>query len=61
MKTVQYSVLTGLCLLCFLSFTIMIRECQNLNQFQFTFLWACMCISALLSLVIMKAMEESKK
>ena len=61
MKTIQYTVLTALCLLCFISFALMVRECENLNQFQFTFLWACMCISALLSLVIMKGMEESRK
>lgn len=58
MKKIQYTCLTALCLLCFCSFALMIRECQNLNLFQFTFLWMCMCISALLGLVLIKGMEE---
>lgn len=57
MKTIGYFILTGLCLLCFLSLVIMIRECMDLTKFEFIFLWACMCISAMLSLVLIKNME----
>jgi hypothetical protein len=58
MKTISYFILTGLALLCFLSVAIMIRECTSLTKFQFIFLWACMCISAMLSLVLIKNLEN---
>ena len=31
----------------------MVRECENLNLFQFGFLWVSMCASALIALVIL--------
>ena len=58
MKTIAYFILTGLALLCFVSFALMIRESENLSMFQFTFLWATMCVSALLSLVLLKNLED---
>jgi hypothetical protein len=57
MKKIQYFILIGLCLLCFTSLNLMIRDCQNLSLFQFTFLWICMSMSALIGLVILKSME----
>ena len=42
----------------FVSFALMIRESENLSMFQFTFLWATMCVSALLSLVLLKNLED---
>ena len=58
MKKIQYSILVGLCLLCFASFALMIRGCDSLNMFTFTFLWVCMCVSALTALAMLKAMED---
>ena len=58
MKKIQLTCLVGLCLLCFCSFALMIREAENLSIYTFTFLWICMSMSALVGIVLIKAMEE---
>ena len=57
MKTINYSILAVLAVLCFISFALMVRECENLNLFQFGFLWVSMCASALIALGLLKNME----
>ncbi len=57
MKTINYSILMVLAILCFISFALMVRECENLTLFQFAFLWVSMCASALIAVGLIKNME----
>ena len=58
MKTIDYLILTTLAFLCFISFAVMVRECESLNLFEFGFLWVSMCVSALISIVLIKNIEN---